>query len=300
MNVIIRIVKARFRLLLAAFAVGVLIGIPAARLMPLSYVASMTVTPARYASDTKPATQTGVVSLLSTGADAGELSDFAFYLQLLTSQQVAEALFKYKPDIVHQLYKGQWKGDHWEQPPGVMPAITRAIYSLMGAPAWEPPSPLDLSTRLSTMISVEKSARSPVATVSVRTGDRAFGIALLVAVHSQAEAIMKYSARTRSEIKAQFLMNLLSKTPGVGVNDAIVQAEIRNQIAAAVTRSPVPFAAEFIAAPDAPLVPDRRSRLTFPLFLGLLGAIGTLAYLLLRHWRDMGSPLPAGLSWLRT
>lgn len=294
---IVRAIKGGRKTLAIAFAIGVLLGVPLARMMPAIYTASMTVTASRYSADMKPNAPTTTVSILSTSS-GGQLSDFDLYLQLLTSNQVAAALFKHDPNLVHQLFRDEWDGSQWTEPATFSFFVKKTIFSLVGAPAWSPPSPLRLSQLLTAMLVINKTLQSPIATVSVRLPDRALGITLLKAVDHETEAAMKEQAYRMSREKVKYLSEFASNAPA-GVGDAMVQTEVRSLVAATLTQSPVPFGAEFISSPDAPSIPDRKPLLLIPLVTGALTTLFAFGALLYFRWQRLGFPLPPNLAWIR-
>ena len=169
--------------------------------------------------------------------------------------------------------------------------MSRLIYGLLGSSAWAPPDPLSLSERLQAEVKVQKSTRTPVAVISYTTPDRQLGIDLLTALHQETESLMKDNARVVSEAKVLFLSKLIASTPSVSVNSAIMQSEIRSQITAAISQSPVPFAAQFIAKPGAPVLPNRTILIILPAVCGVLALLAYVCALLFLAWREKGFPL---------
>lgn len=294
---IIQIFKGSRKALAIAFGIGVILGIPLARMMPLMYTASMTVTTSRYSSDMKPNAPTTTVSILGNSS-SGELSDFDLYLQLLTSNQVAAALFRDQPALVHELFQNEWDGSEWVEPDNASFFIKKALFALVGAPGWSPPSPLRLSQLLTGMLIINKALQQPVATVSVRLPNRQLSIAILKAVDAETEKVMKQQAYLLNKEKVKYLGQFVSSAP-LGVGDVIVQTEIRSLIASTLTQSPIPFGAEFISSPDAPTTPDRKPLLLIPLVTGVLAALLSFCAMLYVRWQRLGFPLPPNLAWIR-
>ncbi|MGC8537213.1 MAG: hypothetical protein ACP5QR_17135 [Rhizomicrobium sp.] len=266
----VQVLRAHWRALLIAFLLSLPIGFGLARLIPMQYTATMEVTAARYTSDTKPLTQTGVASLLNP--QAGQLTDFALYLKLLDSFPVAERIFNDHPTLVRQIFANQWSHGRWVPPDTWRQKLRDALYSVVGATAWEPPTPLTLKAYLAN-VSITADRQDPVATITVSNKSRKLAIEILTVIHHEAEYILKTQAERRSAVKAKFLTRLLRNSHLVDVAQTVASEAVRNEISAAISKAPVPFAAEFISPPNAPMLPDQKPRIFAPFVISALVAV---------------------------
>ncbi|MFZ1989597.1 MAG: hypothetical protein WAW96_07465 [Alphaproteobacteria bacterium] len=287
-------------LLLKVALIGALFGVVYAHFVPANYPVQMTVTAARYTSDTKPVTAGSALSLLAR-ADSGELSDFALYTEVLTSLSVSQKIFDDHPEIVLQLFRAEWRNGAWAPPHTMAQLIKNFVYGLVGASAWAPPDAWRLSQLLGGMVHIEKNGRNPIATISIRGRDRKFGIELLYVLHEEAESILKAEAYDRSENKAKFLLDMMEHTSALDLATQIGEVQLRNRMSAALSRSPVPFAAEFISPPDGPARASALPHLLAPIIVAIIFVLATLLALLaneravLRATRWMATPDLAAL-----
>ena len=279
----VNILLARKWQLALVFIIALPFGVVVAHFVPLKYTATMTVTAARYASDTKPATSGASLGSLLSSPDQGELSDFALYLKLFDSQLVAQRIYQDHPDLVHRIFASEWRGDHWAPPMGIRPVLRSIVYRMVGARPWSPPSTLELAAFLHG-VDVEPDRRTPVAIVTLQMRDRALALEILTVLHDEAESVLKNEATVRSSIKADFLERMASNSRAVDVSQTVATAEIRNEIAATVSRAPVPFAAEYISPPTAPALPSQFGRVLAPLAVAVLALLIASFYFILADY----------------
>jgi hypothetical protein len=300
-EVAVRLIRRNYRLFTIATVLGVLLGFPLAHLVSQQYVASMTVTSARYAQEGSSASPGGgvAISLFSQIGGTSQLSDFDLYLEMLTSTQVSGLIFKDHPDLVRKLYKGEWHGDHWGPPNTVRYSITRFIDGLLGIQSWSPPDPLRLSETLGGIITSKKDLRDPIAVISTRSPDRQLAVDLLTAIHDESEASMRASAVAIRNTQAEYLEELLKRTQNLSISDAVTQGQVRELIGAALSRSPAPFAADFISPPSAPAYPDHKVRQLTPVLMGIIGFVATFVFLLVREWWSTSFRLPTRIYWTK-
>lgn len=288
-NVNFRIFRAyllrRWYLALAFMGVSAAAGLFAAPFVPLDYTATMVVTAARYSDDAKPSDNSTGISLLQS-LNTQKLSDFGLYLLTLDSLRVAGALFQDHPELVHQVFEREWQRDHWAPSDSLAFAAKSDIYRLFDAKPWAPPTPFDLAQFLQRAMKIDKDFRDPVATVSITLPDRALAISLLTAVHEEAERILKEDARKRAAAKVRFMDQLAAQSQKRDVQQSIGDLLLRDILADSLADAPIPFAADFISSPDAPLRPSVLPRMVFLLVFGIGGGLGlaACAFFLETHW----------------
>ncbi len=89
------------------------------------------------------------------------------------------------------------------------------------------------------------------------------------------------------------------------VRQTVAEEQVHDEISAAISNAPVPFAAEYISPPNAPLLPNGTPRLYLPLVLSSFATLLAYFYFLLRNteltliqWiRSPTSKLTAGRSF---
>ncbi len=93
------IARRNWRFLAAALAIGFVLGFPLAWLVPQQYLASMTVTSARYSSESSgggiSSSNGGALSFISQigGGSGSDLSSFDLYLKMMTSIEVSNRIY---------------------------------------------------------------------------------------------------------------------------------------------------------------------------------------------------------------
>ncbi len=187
---------------------------------------------------------------------------------------------------MHRIFKAEWQGDHWAPPRSFSFSVHRLIDSFLGIHIWSPPDAIRLADTLDGWLVVSKDIRQPIATIEVKSPNRQLALDVLQTVHDESEAAIKASAQATRDANADYLASLLRRTSTISISDAVAESQIREEIASALSRSPAPFAAQYISPPNVPTFPDHRVRQNMPILMALVGLLAALGYLLNKERRN--------------
>lgn len=188
-------------LLSGGAAIGVL------RLMPAEFTATMVVGPTTRTAPGMVARLPHAAAIASGSAversESEVLSDFARFLQLLTSVPVAGRVAE-TTGLLPAIFSESWSAEErrWAPPDGLWASFERESLTLIGRTPWEPPDETALARHLRHEIVVAPIGATPMRRISFRHPDREVGLALLASMHRVTDELLRAeAARRRSGIR---------------------------------------------------------------------------------------------------
>lgn len=196
-------------------------------------------------------------ALSEPGPGEESLSDYARYLQLLTARPVAAQLAA-DPALLAALFPDHWDAASgtWRPPTAFWKAGLRALRTLVGMTAWAPPDADMLVRYLDERVRVEIVGGTPMRRVSFAHPDRDTAVAVLVALHATADGILRDEAARRTAVEMDHVRARLDRTTTEEHRAALVAMLGERERAAMMLPIGLPFAADRIVPPAAPVLPD--------------------------------------------
>jgi len=265
---------------------GALAGLVAAwlwvRLTPPEFRATMVVAP----------TETLVDGAGASAGDAPASSEagpaFPRFLQLLTSVEVARRLSELDWALP-ALFPDRWDAARgtWRQPGGLGAWLGGVV---LGRPARWPPGPEDLAERLGDRLRIDAVGSTQMRRLVLRHRDRDTAIALLVALHRAADAVLREQAANRADAYIAYLDRQLARTTLAEHRSGLATLLGRQERARMLIAVDLPYAAEPVEAATAPLRPGWPNPvLVLPLAVVAGAAVGLMAAHARHGWRG-GAP----------
>jgi uncharacterized protein involved in exopolysaccharide biosynthesis len=225
------------------------------------------------------------LSLPSTQSEV----QFQLLIDSIRSRDLANDIAK-NQDIMIALYGGEWDpiSETWHEPPaGTMSGIKSWIRNLLGlAPTlpWHAPNGENVQGFLSTNLQVTQDPRKTyMVTLTLTSHSRDFSIRFLNLLVKTADERLRQKALERSRTYINYLTAKLNTVTVAEHRDALTQALGEQERYAMVASSGKPFAAEVFQSPWASNLPSSPSPRQVFLIRMVLGAVGGLAFALLRH-----------------
>ncbi|HYD31495.1 MAG TPA: hypothetical protein VEB64_11655, partial [Azospirillaceae bacterium] len=224
--------------------------------------------------------QESASAVVEYGAGDEGLSDFARFLQLLTSTAVAERLMT-GGDVPQRLFPGRWEPatGQWRAPGGLSGLARFLFLALVGREDWSEPDPERLAQALRRAVVVEAVGTTAMRRISFRHADRAFAMDLLSRLHAAADAQLRQEAARRSKAQIDYIKERIGN---VGVAEhrralATVLGDLERVLM--MIEVGLPFAADPIEAATAGRQPDwPNPALVLPAGLAAGAGLGLLAF----------------------
>ncbi len=214
----------------------------------------------------------GLAAIAGVGLEA-EATPFRLYQEDLTSRATATEL-AFDQSLMQQIFKAEWQDGGWRAVPGVRDRIGAMLLGLGGTPvpAWTPPDAARLQQWLAANIDVSQSERSPVVVLALSYPDPAFGKALLLRLHSIADASARKRALSRSRRNIEHLDARIAAMTELDHRQAMFATRAAEAQRLMLASNPAPYAAGTLGAATAsagPTSPRPGLILGLALFLGL-------------------------------
>jgi uncharacterized protein involved in exopolysaccharide biosynthesis len=246
--------------------------------LPREYNITAEVIGTRYESDITPNNQSNSFSaaalLGGSQNDLPNINDFKLFTQLLTSPELGATLVD--DPLIHRIYKELWVKDHWQRPDTAKQHVTNYFNKWLGLKEWAPPDGFAIARYLSTHVSIVANKDAKLITISTWTQDPELGKALITLICSRADQMVKQMAKERFAAKVTFLQTAIAESNVEETRKALAQALAKAETDDIYSQSNLPFAAEFLAPPAGPTMPQ------FPRFsttLLISGGLGVLIFL---------------------
>ena len=172
-----RAVLRHWWLVLLSCVIGLCVAIIGLRLVPPEFTATIVVGPTTRTAPGMVARLPHAAAIASGSAversETEVLSDFARFLQLLTSAPVASRVAE-KPELLPAIFSSSWRADErrWAPPEGLLASIRRQILAAAGRTPWEPPDSTTLARHLRRELVIAPIGATPMRRVSFRHPDR--------------------------------------------------------------------------------------------------------------------------------
>lgn len=206
------------------------------------------------------------------------LTDYDRYLQLLTSAAMAENLIRNVPDILQTLFPDRWNAREkkWQLPLAAWPA--EIINRARGGNPWQAPTADDLSNKLDELLQLRVIGATPMRELRLHYPDRGFGLTLLYAMHEAADNVLREEAARRSTSITEYIQKQLQTVrleEHRRVLSELLASQERIRILVAVN---LPYAADIVEPPNAPLQPDTPAPWPIIVFCSLIGTAASAFY----------------------
>ncbi len=257
------------------------------------YQAQMEVTTAQSSDASAPSGINIATTLASLAFPAPqEGSNFRFYVDSLTSRDLADALAK-NPTIMHEIFADQWDSQRqtWHEPaPSRNDRIRDSVKRFLGLPLtpWHAPDGETLLYFMTSNVGIIQDPRRPYITkITFDSVDRKFAVDFLYALHQAADGALRQKELKRTTQNIDFLSKNLATTTIAEHRFALAQALSQQEQVAMNARNTAPFAAEFFEQPwvsTLPVAPQPMQQLTSAVFFGAV--VGGLIAILRWNTRD--------------
>ena len=217
---ILRSVVSGWRLVPALAAAAALLALLILHGLPPEHTAAMVVGPIARTGASAMGARTPVamradmpLSVLEFGNGEETLSDFARFVELLTSPTVAARLMA-EPGFLPHLFPERWDSaaGRWHPPGGLGGWLRRLVLALAGHDDWAEPDADLVSLHLKRMVVVQALGSTPMRRISVRDSDRAFAVRLLQRLSAAADARLREEAIRRAGAEIDYIRARLAVT----------------------------------------------------------------------------------------
>lgn len=248
--------------LLSGAAAGTLLALLLLRLVPPTYTAQMVVGPVGRSGPAamgarSPAGAAPSRPLAESGSGDELLSDFARYLELLTTVPVAGRLAA-DPAVMAPLFQEAWDAGRqvWRPPPGLGARAGRLARRLAGQEDWAPPDAHDLARRLRRLLVLETIDGGPMRRIRLSHPDRGVALAVLVRLHAAADGLLREEAVRRIRAERDFLRRRLGEGTTAETHRLLSALLADQERLLLMLDLDLPFAADLVVPPTAPGLTD--------------------------------------------
>lgn len=237
-------------------------------------------------------------SLQSTGSGGGALSsaarligisgggpnnEYTKFQALLNSSALAKRLAD--DGMLQKMFPSRWDtaAHSWKPHTGIVYAAKDALRRILGLAPRRDPNWENVLSYLEQHVSQDLSLQTSLLTLKVTGPSPQFAKDLLIAVHRQADDILRKAARTRSELRIKYLERTLPGITAVDQREALIQLLNQEEQTRMMTQSDPNFAADMVDPPHAspaPVSPLFIASMFTSVMLGIV--IGFLVYVVLR------------------
>ena len=228
------------------------------------------------------------LSVLEFGNGDETLSDFARFIELLTSPTVAARLMA-EPDIPPRLFPERWDPatGRWHTPGGLGGWLRGLVLALAGRADWSEPDADIVSRHLRRTIIVQSLGTNPMRRISFRDSDRAFAVRLLQKLAAAADARLREEAIRRANAEIDYIRLRLATAQSADSRKALVELLDDQERVATLIGVDLPYAADPIEPPTASAQPDWPNPLVIlPLAAAGGAGLGLFLVFAVRAWRE--------------
>lgn len=278
----VKLLLARWWLLLAGAALGFFIAVTVLHFMTPRYTVAYKITPTSTGSNSLSSGMGGIGSLaaiagVSIGAGKSGATSFELYIDALSSRAMAVRLAE-DPEIMHAAFADQWdqRAGAWREPSDLGYSIIEGGKTIVGYPPrrWQPPAAADLQRYLERKIVVQLPGTRdpPITTISTDQFDPAFGQHLLAQLDNQADTLVRREALDRATRYSAYLAKRLPISTIAEVRSYLAGALADQEKAIMMASSGASYAALVVQPAVSSLRPTTPN---YPL-IAILGLVGGL------------------------
>ncbi len=227
----LRSLASSWRLVPALALAATLLAALALRVLPSEHTASMVVGPIARTGASAMGARTPVamradmpLSVLEFGNGDETLSDFARFVELLTSPTVAVRLMA-EPGLLPRLFPERWDAasGRWRTPGGLSGWLRGLMLGLAGRADWSVPDADIVAQHLRRAIIVQSLGTTPMRRISIRDSDRAFAVKLLQRLTAAADGRLREEAIRRANAEIDYIRARLAVTQSADSRKALVE-----------------------------------------------------------------------------
>ncbi|HEX4303158.1 MAG TPA: hypothetical protein VHZ78_10220 [Rhizomicrobium sp.] len=256
----------RHKWIVAGFvALGLVVGIVQLHRAPRTYTVSLRVASvAMEQSSSRAADRLGGLAALAGVAlpSSGNGIGFELYQAGLTSRSAADVLAR-QPDFMQAMFAGEWDAANkrWREPRSMMRSIRQAFARLIGAPVtpWQPPDAAQVQEALNGLVTVQKSAASPIVVISIRVPNPIWGREFLAKLHRAVDGGLRDKSLDRANRYIDYLNQELAGTSTTDVRASLVATLIDQEKQRMLASSGLDYAADPLEPPVASRAPTSPS-----------------------------------------
>ena len=300
---ILRSVVSGWRLVPALAAAAALLALLILHGLPPEHTAAMVVGPIARTGASAMGARTPVamradmpLSVLEFGNGEETLSDFARFVELLTSPTVAARLMA-EPGFLPHLFPERWDSaaGRWHPPGGLGGWLRRLVLALAGHDDWAEPDADLVSLHLKRMVVVQALGSTPMRRISVRDSDRAFAVRLLQRLSAAADARLREEAIRRAGAEIDYIRARLAVAQSADSRKALADLLNDQERVATLIGVDLPYAADPIEPPSASAHADwPNPLLVLPLAMAAGAGLGLFLIFAARAWREREPALRLG------
>lgn len=257
--------------------VGFLIALGILNLVPPEHTAMIVIGPTSISGPAAmgvrvPVDRQNATNLAEHPSGSEEVSDFARYLHLLTSQTVARRLLA-DATLMHGLFADRWDpaSQTWRLPSGPLSRVSRLILAMAGRESWVEPDADALTRLLTRALVVESVGTGAMRRIRFRATDPAFARSVLSKVTAAADDQLREEARHRIETQIAFIRGQLGSVVAADHRRALVDLQADQERMLLLIGMDLPFAADIVEVPVVSALPDWPNA---PTLLAALTAVG--------------------------
>ncbi|MEI6559251.1 MAG: hypothetical protein WCO00_12670 [Rhodospirillaceae bacterium] len=292
---LLRALVSGWRLVPLLAAAATLLAILALRALPPEHTASMVVGPIARTGASAMGARAPVamradmpLSVLEFGNGDEMLSDFARFVELLTSPAVAARLM-IEPGLLPRLFPERWDaaGGRWHTPGGLAGGLRGLLLALAGREDWSVPDSDLVAQHLRRAIIVQSLGSTPMRRISYRDSDRGFAVRLLERLTAAADAQLREEAARRASAEIGYIRARLAAAQAADARKALVELLGDQERVAMMIGVDLPFAADPIEPASASHQADWPNPLiVLPLAATAGAGLGLFLIFARRAWRE--------------
>jgi uncharacterized protein involved in exopolysaccharide biosynthesis len=252
-----------------------------------SYTAEMTVAPNRIVNSASQSANGGSISSL-IGLQGVTDTQFDLYLSTRDSNLLAAKLMA-KPGIPQQIFYYLWDKDRhqWRPPVDLFSGFRRGVSSVLGFPSWAPPDTGDVADYLSKNIKVAADKRTLITHIEFSYRNPEFAKALLLAVHEEAEALLREQAQRHTRVMIAHIVHELGTVTVTEQREALIQLLSQQEKELMMIGDNLPYAAVVVDPPSVDSAKGKPRPLLMVFFALLVAAIACASLIGWQVLRDM-------------